>query len=134
MSLLEQFSKKQYVNLETFRKNGEGVRTPVWFCRDGDALYVLTYSRSGKVKRIHRNDRINIAPCRMNGAPTGAWSQAFACEVTDPAIVQKVDRLLAKKYGLLKKLFNFSASRPDHPATVLEIRLLPVEPTATGKG
>ena len=25
------FSEKKYLNLETFKKNGDGVKTPVWF-------------------------------------------------------------------------------------------------------
>ncbi len=134
MDALDQFAKKQYVNLETFRKSGEGVRTPVWFVREGDALYVLTGPNAGKVKRIRRNDRVNIAPCKMEGTPTGPWSQAFACEVTDPALIQKVDRLMDKKYGLQKKLFRLSTSNLDRPATVLEIRMLSQESTGTTQG
>ncbi|MGB8772453.1 MAG: hypothetical protein WCC92_22780 [Candidatus Korobacteraceae bacterium] len=29
-----QFAKAKYLNLETFRKTGVGVRTPVWFAQD----------------------------------------------------------------------------------------------------
>jgi len=31
MNSLEQFSKMKYLNLETFRKSGQGMQTPVWF-------------------------------------------------------------------------------------------------------
>ncbi len=123
MDPLDQFTKKQYVNLETFRKSGEGVRTPVWFCREADVIYILTYSNSGKMKRIRRNGRVNIVPCKINGTPTGQWMPAFASEVTEPETVQKADRLMNKKYGLQKKLVKLNATRPDGAVTVVEVKL-----------
>lgn len=42
MTLLQQFENQQFLNLETFRKNGIGVKTPVWFVQDGETLYVRT--------------------------------------------------------------------------------------------
>ena len=54
MNTLEQFSKKKYLNLETFRKNGKSVRTTVWFIQEGETIYVNTWSNSGKVKRIRK--------------------------------------------------------------------------------
>jgi hypothetical protein len=57
------FEKQKYLNIETFRKNGEGVRTPVWFVQDGEVLYARTIANSGKVKRIRNNGQVKIAPC-----------------------------------------------------------------------
>ena len=62
MKSLDQFQKQKYLNLETFRKSGESMRTPVWFVQDGESLYVHTVANSGKVKRIRNNGRVNIAP------------------------------------------------------------------------
>ena len=123
MRSLDQFSKKQYLNLETFRQSGVGVRTPVWFCQVEDSLYIMTLACSGKVKRIHNDGHVNIAPCKMDGTLTGNWSPAHAQEILDPKTVQKVNRLLDKKYGLLKKLFRLSSSNPERPSTILEIKL-----------
>ncbi|MGH7410946.1 MAG: hypothetical protein ACREJ6_07830 [Candidatus Methylomirabilis sp.] len=39
---LAQFSRQRYVNLETYRRNGQGVRTPLWFVEDRGVLYMLT--------------------------------------------------------------------------------------------
>lgn len=50
--LLEQFNGQQYINVETFRRNGAGVKTPVWFVREEDALYVRTVKNSGKIKSL----------------------------------------------------------------------------------
>jgi uncharacterized protein len=124
MKSLDQFNKKQYLNLETFRKSGAGVKTPVWFCQIGDSLYIMTGDDSGKVKRIHNNCFVNIVPCKMDGTPAGSWNPAQACHVVDPETVQKVNRLMDKKYGLLKKLFRLDSSRSDRPMAILEIKLM----------
>lgn len=119
------YEKQKYLNLETFRKSGVGVRTPVWFVQDGEALFVRTGANSGKVKRIRNNGRVNIAPCKMDGALLGEWVQAFARVVTDPEVDRVVDKLLDKKYGLLKKLFGLGSTRGDRHDIILEIQ--PIE-------
>lgn len=124
MEQIEQFTKKKYLNLETFRKSGIGVRTPVWFAQDGRMLYVITMADSGKVKRIRRDGHVNIAPCKLDGRITGLWVKARAHELTDPEACNKANRLLDRKYGLLKKLFESqrknSASRDTYLEIVLE--------------
>ncbi len=112
-----------YLNLETFRKSGAGVRTPVWFVQDGETLFVRTVADSGKVKRIRRNGRVNVAPCKADGALLGEWLPAQAHEVGDEAIARKVDGLLDRKYGLIKKLFALVAVLQRRTYTVLEIKL-----------
>ena len=124
MKTMDQFSKKQYLNIETFRKNGAGVRTPVWFIQEELTLYVLTMARSGKVKRIRNNGRVTITPCKMDGTPTGTWVPANAREVTDAETARKVNRLMDKKYGLMKKLFGLGSSHQGRQDIILEIRLI----------
>jgi uncharacterized protein len=121
MDSLNQFAKKSYLNLETFRKSGESVKTPVWFVQQDGLIYVYTGAHSGKVKRIRHNGRINLVPCNMGGKPNGTWAPAQAREVRDPVVKDMVDRLLEKKYGLLKKLFFRRSSAAE--STVLEVKL-----------
>jgi len=123
MMNFETLNKQQYINIETFRKNGEGVRTPVWFVREGEAVYVYTIADSGKVKRIRREPHVNIAPCKMDGTPVGDWFPALARELPDEGIGHRVDKLMDKKYGLMKKLFSLSGGTKKQKHTVLEIRL-----------
>lgn len=124
MSIMDVFAKQKYLNLETFRRSGESMKTPVWFVQDGETIYVRTVANSGKVKRIRNNGRVNIAPCKVNGAPTGAWIPADAREVTDSQIAEKVECLLDKKYGLMKKIFSLGATRQDRKDTILEITVI----------
>lgn len=123
MNPLDQFTKQKYLNLETFRRSGEGVKTPVWFVQDGVSLYVTTMAESGKIKRIRREGRVSIAACRMDGKVTGTWVTARARKVDDPELEAKVDRLLDKKYGLMKKLFARQRASRDSQDVVLEITL-----------
>jgi uncharacterized protein len=124
MPALEQFKKQKYMNLETFRRSGECMKTPVWFVQDEQTLYVQTLANSGKVKRIRNNERVNITPCKMDGTPTGSWVPAEAREVTSAEIANKVNRLLEKKYGLVKKLLTMQANRQGRKDTILEINLV----------
>jgi PPOX class probable F420-dependent enzyme len=123
MSIMDVFTSQKYLNLETFRRSGESMKTPVWFVQDGDTIYVRTVANSGKVKRIRNNGCIKIAPCKMDGTPTGTWIPADAREITDAQIAEKVDRLLGKKYGLMKKIFALSAARQGRQDTILEIKI-----------
>jgi PPOX class probable F420-dependent enzyme len=123
MAGLDQLVNQQYVNLETFRKSGVGVRTPVWFVQEGSTLYVRTISNSGKVKRIRNNGKIKLAPCKGDGTVLGEWVAAAAREVTDAGTDRKIDRLLGKKYGLVKKMFDLMGLVQRRKNTVLEIRV-----------
>jgi PPOX class probable F420-dependent enzyme len=124
MFALNQFENQQYLNLETFRKNGESMKTPVWFVEDGGLFYISTMANSGKVKRIRNNNHVNIAPCKMNGNVSGAWVSAKACEIADSVIISNVNRLLNKKYGLMKKLFDSQHNKNGGQSTILEIKLI----------
>lgn len=123
MTTLEPFHQQQYLNLETFRKSGVGVKTPVWFAQEGETLFVLTAANSGKVKRIRNNGWVNIAPCRGDGALLGAWVPALARELKDEESSRKANRLLDKKYGLMKKMFGLTAALQRRKETILEIKL-----------
>jgi PPOX class probable F420-dependent enzyme len=113
----EAFRDQKYLNLETFRKSGQGVKTPVWFAADpasdlagpGAKLYAYTVGESGKVKRIRNNGRARIAPCDMRGNVIGAWVDASAQIITGPE-AESANRLLNKKYWPWKQLLNFFAS------------------------
>jgi len=121
--MLEQLEKLQYINLETFRKNGIGVKTPVWFIEipESSKLYIRTIANSGKVKRIHNNETVNIAPCKADGAILGDWFPGQAREITEAEVNKKVDHLLDKKYGMMKKMFALFSALQGRKYTLLEV-------------
>ncbi len=98
--MLKQFEKQQFLNIETFRKNGEGVKTPVWFARDGETLHIWTGAGSGKTKRILRDGKVRIVPSTASGDPVGEWTHANAIVENSAENVQFTEQLFKNKYGL----------------------------------
>jgi len=103
---IAQFAKAKYLNLETFRKTGVGVRTPVWFAQEQNIFYVYTLPNTGKAKRIRNNPQVRIAPCDFNGNVRGTWVEGRArlCEAPEAARGQE---LLRRKYGWMKITGDF---------------------------
>lgn len=114
-----------YISLRTFKKNGAGVDTPVWFAESSGKLYVFTEADSFKVKRLRRNPRVQAARCGMFGALSGPWRDGHARIVTDGRLVARAYRALDKKYGWQMRLIDLLsklAGRYDKRA-ILEIKL-----------
>ena len=122
MNPLDRFAGQNYLNLETLRKRGEAMPTPVWFVQDGERLYVRTVAGSGKVKRARNNPRVRIAVCGREGQLLGDWLPATAREVRDdPAVEARVDALLDAKYGEIKRQMARQAAEAGRKYTILEI-------------
>jgi hypothetical protein len=103
---LHSFENQAYMNLETYRKNGEGVKTPVWFVQDGNTLYVRTGQKSWKVKRLRSSPQASIVPSTSTGDPLGNWVAATAELVEDDALAREVNELFIRKYGMQKRFFD----------------------------
>jgi len=106
MTDLKQFKDQEFLSLETFRKSGIGVKTPVWFAQEDDMLYIWTVGGSGKIKRIRNNARVNIAPCKRFGEVTGKWMAAQVSVDDSVAAVQHVEILLRLKLGFGFAMFR----------------------------
>src|SRR6266702_4008084 len=116
------FAGHKYLSLETFKKSGDGVKTPVWFAADPSArLYVNKIGVSGKVKRVRNNPRVKIAPCDMRGNVLGEWMDARAQIVTGEEAAFGM-QLLNKKYFPWKQLLGFFASFSRRERTVFVLR------------
>lgn len=90
---------RSYIDLVTFRKTGAGVHTPVWFAEVDGRLYIFTSPKSGKMKRIRNNPRVEVAPSTMRGRPLGPHVPATARVASDqPAGRQAIRR----KYWLAR--------------------------------
>jgi PPOX class probable F420-dependent enzyme len=122
MDKLAQFANQKYLSLESYRKNGEGVRTPLWFVEDNGTLYFYTVAHSYKVKRIHNNPRVRVAPCDVRGKVKGEWVDATARRL-DQAEARHADDLLNRKYGLFKRALNFLAKLRGHERAAFAVRL-----------
>jgi len=122
MKSLDQFTNQPYLNLETFRRSGVGMKTPVWFVQEGDKLYVRTIADSGKVKRIRNTPRINVSSCKVDGEPIGNWFAARGREVQGtPTSEESINRLFDIKYGEMYREMTRKSSEAGHKYTILEI-------------
>ena len=119
----EQFKNQQYINLETFRKSGVGVKTPVWFVEEGNAFYVWTEASSWKAKRIRNNGAVKITPSTASGEPVGEWVDAHATADASPEALKHVTKLLKKKYGLAFNGFQTMGKLRKAEYTALKIKL-----------
>ena len=108
-------SGNTYINLETYRRNGQPVATPVWFTFDdnNNIIYVITRTETGKVKRLRNNSKVRIVPCGIRGQPKGEWLNGRAtfatAEQQEIALKQR-----NKKYGIKARLSGlFSRTKGD---------------------
>jgi uncharacterized protein len=119
---LSQFANQKYLNLESYRKNGQGVRTPLWFVEDNGALYFYTVAHSYKVKRIAANPRVRVVPCDMRGNVKGEWVDAKARRIAGEES-RRANELLDRKYGWVKRLINFFGKIRGHERVSFAIEL-----------
>ncbi len=117
-----QFAGHRYLNIETYRKSGAGVRTPVWFAEEECRFYLYTLANSGKVKRIRNNRRVRVAPSDFRGNPLGEWREGEAC-ILPAEEAALADRLLSRKYRL-KRLFDLTSWLRRTPRVYLAVRLI----------
>ena len=102
---ISQFLNQNYINLETYRKNGQAVQTPVWFAIDGSIIYVRTDTNSGKVKRARNNPHVRLTPSNARGQPKGEWIDG-EIKIASTSESEQADQLLRQKYGLQGKIIR----------------------------
>jgi PPOX class probable F420-dependent enzyme len=111
---ISMLSGHAYISLETYRRNGKAVATPVWFTIDDNKMiYVVTRTETGKVKRLRNNSKVRVVPCSLRGQPKGEWLNGKAAFAT----VEQLDHALKqrnKKYGFKARLSGlFSRTKGD---------------------
>ncbi len=123
LETLAQFANQEYLNLESFKRDGSPVQTPLWFAEGDGLLYIYTLANSWKVKRIRRNPRVRIAPCTMRGKVTGQWVEAES-QVVDGTTAEHGNMLLLRKYGWKKRMGNIFSALMKRERVVMTIRLV----------
>ena len=97
---LEALFPGRYLSVTSFKRDGTGVATPVWFVSDGSRLLALTDLHSGKVRRIRRNPHVLVAACRADGKLRGEPVPARVEVQTATPQLERVQRLLRKRYKI----------------------------------
>lgn len=99
---IEKLARQRFVALTTFKRNGEGVSTPMWIGRDGTHLFVWTHADSWKVKRVGNDPRITLVPSGRTGkVRAGAQQVTGTAEVlADQRTVDRLEGVIRRKYGI----------------------------------
>jgi hypothetical protein len=87
----------RYLSITSYKRDGRGVATPVWFVLRDGRLLVETDAASGKVKRIRRDPQVRVAVCTAGGRLRAEQVPAVA-EILPGSEVGAVERLIADKY------------------------------------
>jgi PPOX class probable F420-dependent enzyme len=97
---LEAVFPGRYLSVTSFKRNGAGVATPVWFVSDGRQLFAFTDLHSPKVRRIRHNPHVLVASCRVNGKQRSEPVLARAQVLTADTDLERVRTLLLDRYKI----------------------------------
>ena len=136
MSPTDQFAGRHYINLESYKKNGEPKQTPVQSIELGGLIYVRTDPTTWKVKRIKGNPHVRIAPCDRNGKPTGTWVDGEARILDGAEKNQALDAFRREcgtiGYSMVGLVAKFRGERQMTAVIAIKIQSPPIE--ALGRG
>jgi PPOX class probable F420-dependent enzyme len=108
-------SDERCIALTTYRKNGEGVTTPVWVNAVSDGrIGFWTAMGSGKTKRMTINPQVTVQASSYSGKPKSG-SQPFigtAEMVQSGPFFDEVKAAGKRKYGYLSNLAKLIGSIP----------------------
>ena len=101
MNALDTLGGQKTVLLETRKRDGTWVGTPVSIVVAGGRAFFRTYDASGKAKRLRNFPEVKVAPSTMRGRATGPSVTGRARLLDDDEAI-RVRALLAAKYPWLQ--------------------------------
>src|SRR5690348_17018032 len=103
MTTIEQLGQERYLLLETRKRDGSWVGTPVNLVVEGGRGFFKSYDPSGKAKRLRNFPDVRVAPCTMRGRVTGDFVTGRATLLDEEsAEARRAGQLLASKHPLLQ--------------------------------
>ncbi len=103
MSTLEPLRQTKTILLATYKRDGTPIRTPVSIAFDGERAFFRSYDKAWKTKRLRNNSRVEAAPCRLRGKPTGEPIAAQATLLDDDQARIAADAL-ARRHRVLQAI------------------------------
>lgn len=95
---MQDLSAYRVLLLETFKRDGSGVITPVWFIQEGDTIYTSTPSETWKAKRLRANPKARIAGADAAEQPATDWFDVTG-RFVEGAEAQRIYDAIDKRYG-----------------------------------
>jgi len=87
------------VLLRTFRRDGSGVDTPLWFAFVGDDVIARSTTAAGKIRRIIIDPHVELRPCDWRGRVAGGATWSGRAEVLERAAGIAAEHHLHERYG-----------------------------------
>ncbi|MDH5431149.1 MAG: pyridoxamine 5'-phosphate oxidase family protein [Nitrosopumilus sp.] len=106
MKNLDDIKSEKYISVETYKKDGTAVKTPVWFTIKDNLVYVVTRDQTGKIKRLKNNHNVKIATCNIKGKISGKWVSGTV-EIVGEYETKEAVKRRDKKYGFFSKVARF---------------------------
>src|SRR4051812_21572493 len=102
MSAIDALGRERDLLLETRKRDGSWVGTPVSIAVEGGRGFFKSFDASGKVKRMRNFPQVRVAPCGMRGRVKGERVPARATLLAgESAEARTAEALLARKHPLL---------------------------------
>lgn len=121
--MASQFVNQRYLNMESYKKSGQPVATPLWFAEQDGTFYIYSVANAGKVKRIRNNPKVRIVPCDVRGKPKGEWVEARA-RILEERGAALGYRLLNEKYGWMKRIGDFFSRLRQRQKVVIALEII----------
>ena len=88
----------RYLSLNTQKRDGSYVNTPVWFAADktDSIYYVFSAKDAGKVKRLKNFSTASIAPCTVSGKTLANAIPVTATLIDNVGETEKAHQLLVR--------------------------------------
>ena len=103
MSKLEELGEQRWLLLETRKRDGSWVGTPVNLVVDAGRGFFKSFAPSGKAKRLRNFPEVRVAPCTMRGRVKGERVAGRATLLDGgSAEAKRAEALLARKHPLLQ--------------------------------
>jgi PPOX class probable F420-dependent enzyme len=100
---LARFERQKTILLETRKRDGSWVATPVSLAVDAGRAYFRTYHTAGKHKRLRNFSDVRVAPCTVRGTATGPAVAATA-RLLGGDEAEHARSVLARRYRVMHGL------------------------------
>ena len=118
--LLTALADHEYAGIITYKRDGRGVATPVWFVVVRGCLHFRTPANTGKVKRLRANPEVGFFACDRTGRRTGPTYRGSAI-VHGPQAPDGIVARLNEKYGMTSRMYALTLRLPGRRALFVEI-------------
>ena len=109
---VENLESRRHCLVVTYRRNGVGVATPVWFGLEEGRVYFRCEASSGKAKRLRVNSAVRVGPCNGRGRPLGAPFEGRA-RILAGDEAERAETIIQSNYWLGRRMYERWFTLPD---------------------